>query len=154
MKLDKTDLSIIRMLNDDARCSYTTMAKELGITSTAVQQRVKRLFDEGIIKKSTIVLNYDALGYKLLCYIGIYVTEGKHTYSVGEALQNIPEITLANFTTGAFAIISRVRLKDPAHLKKVLKEIQEIEGVQRTETLLSFEEVKNKRDDILADLDV
>jgi len=154
MKLDKSDLRIIQILNDDARSSYTTMAKELGITSTAVQQRVKRLFDEGIIRKSTIVLNYEALGYNLLCYIGIFVTEGKFTYSVGEALLAIPEITLANFTTGAFAIICRVRLKGPAHLKEVLKEIQEVEGVQRTETLMSFEEIKNKRDDILSELEV
>ncbi|MGB0429008.1 MAG: Lrp/AsnC family transcriptional regulator [Bacteroidia bacterium] len=153
MKLDKNDLRIIELLNQDARCSYTTMAKDLGITSTAVQQRVKRLFDDGIIKKSTIVLNYEALGYKLLCYIGIYVIAGKYTYSVGEALQDVPEITLANFTTGAFAIICRVRLKDPAHLKKVLKQIQDIEGVQRTETLMSFEEIKNKRDDILSELE-
>jgi Lrp/AsnC family transcriptional regulator for asnA, asnC and gidA len=154
MKLDKSDLRIIQILNDDARSSYTTMAKELGITSTAVQQRVKRLFDEGIIKKSTIVLNYDALGYNLLCYIGIYVTAGKFTYAVGEALQDIPEITLANFTTGAFAIICRVRLKGPSHLKQVLKEIQDIEGVQRTETLMSFEEIKNKRDDIISEFEI
>ncbi len=152
MKLDKTDLRIIEILNDDARCSYTTMAKDLGITSTAVQQRVKRLFDENIIKKSTIVLNYDALGFHLLCYIGIYVTAGKFTYSVGDALQDIPEVTLANFTTGAFAIICRARLKDPAHLKQVLKKIQEIEGVQRTETLMSFEEIKKRRDDLIKDL--
>ena len=152
MKLDKTDFRIIEMLNADARSSYTVMAKDLGITSTAIQQRVKRLFDEGVIKKSTIVLNYDILGYGLLCYIGIYVTEGKYTYTVGDAIQEISEITLANFTTGSFAIICRARLRDPLHLKTVLKRIQEIDGVQRTETLMSFDEIKNKRDGILEGL--
>ena len=148
-KLDAIDYKILDLLNANARASYTELGKELGLSSGSVQQRVKRLYDLDIIKQATLVLNYEALGYNMLSYIGIMISEGHLIAEVEAEIKRIPQITVANYITGKFTIFCRTRTKNALEMKDLLNQIQKINGVQRTETMVSFDEIKNSKAELI-----
>lgn len=61
MKLDAVDLGILRMLQRDSRASYSEIADELNISRPTVKARIKRLHNQGIIRKFTIIIDRDAI---------------------------------------------------------------------------------------------
>ena len=72
-------------------------------------------------------------------FLGIYLDKSSHYTSAIEGLENIPEIVSAHYTTGLYNIFTKVICRDTNHLREVLHSIQEIPGIQRTETFISLE---------------
>lgn len=73
VELDEKDRRIIEVLKNNARTSYTEIAKILGLSDVAVLKRIRRLEQLGIIKRYTIVLDYKKLGYNIVSITGIDV---------------------------------------------------------------------------------
>jgi len=72
--------------------------------------------------------------------MGIYLDKAKYHKSVVEALQNISEIIECHYTTGQYAIFVKIQTKNNIHLKQIIDtEMQEIDGIARTETFISLE---------------
>ena len=65
-RLDEVDHQILDMLIDNTRVPFTDIAKKLLISAGTVHVRVKKMEDAGIIMGSSLVLDYDKLGYCLL----------------------------------------------------------------------------------------
>ena len=72
--------------------------------------------------------------------MGIYLDKAKYHTQVSEALRKIPEVVECHYTTGQYAIFIKIQTKTNKHLKKIIDdELQEIEGIARTETFISLE---------------
>ena len=98
----------------------------------------------GIIKGAS-ALDYKKLGYTFIAYIGIFLEKTHLTNYVLEKLDSIPYATVAHITTGRFNIFCKVRCKDTDHAKEIIFMIDDIEGVSRTETMISLEESINDK---------
>ncbi|MGB0773981.1 MAG: Lrp/AsnC family transcriptional regulator, partial [Flavobacteriaceae bacterium] len=70
MKLDEIDHQILDILIDNMRTPFTDIAKKLLISAGTVHVRVKKMEDAGIIKGSSLTLDYKKLGYSFIAYIG------------------------------------------------------------------------------------
>ena len=99
----------------------------------------------GIIKGSSLNLDYEKLGYSFIAYVGIFLEKTNTTSDVLESLRNIPFITVAHITTGKFNIFCKVRARDTQHAKDIIFRIDDVEGVSRTETMISLEESINDK---------
>ncbi len=140
-RLDQLDHQILAKLIEDGKMPYTDIAKQLFVSSGTIHVRMKKMEDLGIVKGSSITLDYHKLGYDVTAFLGIYLDNSSLYEAVIEHLEKIPELVSANYTTGAYSILCKIVCKDTNHLRHVLQDkIQKIPGIQRTETFISLDE--------------
>ena len=145
IKLDEIDHQILDLLIDNTRTAFTDIAKKLLISAGTVHVRVKKMEDAGIIKGSSLTLDYKKLGYTFIAYIGIFLEKTHQTKFVLQRLEAISFVTVAHITTGKFNIFCKVRAKSTDHAKEIIFLIDDVEGVSRTETMISLEESINDK---------
>ncbi len=154
VKLDRLDLQIIDELTKNATQPFTELAKKLFVSGGTIHVRMRKLHEMGIVKGSGLHVDYEALGYDISAFLGIYLDKSSLYDDVSGALMNIPEIVSAHYTTGQYSIFAKIVCRDTNHLRDVLHDkIQKIQGIQRTETFISLQESINRPVDILNDAD-
>ena len=144
-KLDDVDHKILDLLIDNSRIPFTDIAKKLLISAGTVHVRVKKMEEFGIIQGSSLALDYKKLGYTFIAYIGIFLEKTHLTNFVLDKLKSIPYVTVAHITTGRFNIFCKIRSKNTNHAKEIIFMIDDIDGVSRTETMISLEESINDK---------
>ncbi|MFT4848184.1 MAG: Lrp/AsnC family transcriptional regulator for asnA, asnC and gidA [Sediminicola sp.] len=144
-KLDDTDHQILDMLIENTRTPFTDIAKKLQISAGTIHVRVKKMEEAGIITGSSLRLDYDKLGYSFIAFLGIFLIKTSQTQFVLERLNAIPHVTVAHVTTGKFNIFCKIRAQNTSHAKDLIYSIDDIEGVSRTETMISLEESINDK---------
>ena len=145
IKLDNLDHQILDILIDNTRTPFTDIAKRLLISAGNVHVRVKKMEEAGLIKGSSLTLDYNKMGYSFIAYVGIYLEKTHQTKYVLERLKEIPYVTVAHITTGKFNIYCKVRAKTTEHAKEIIFKIDDIDGILRTETMISLEESINDK---------
>ena len=138
--LDKIDKEIIYMLMDNAKTSLAQISKNVGISTTAVHQRIKKLENAGVMENSISFLNPRKIGFKVVSFIGVFLEQPSHYQDAIKALKEINEVVEAHYTTGNYTIFLKVLCKDNDHLMEILNKIQKLKGVTRTETFISLEQ--------------
>ncbi len=144
-KLDTLDHKILNILIDDTRTAFTDIAKQLNISAGTVHVRVKKMEEAGIITGSTLNLDYGKLNYDFIAYVGVLLEKTSQTKFVIQRIQKIPNIVEAHIPTGEFNIFCKIRAKNTHEAKKIIYELDDIEGVYRTETIVSMEECINDK---------
>ncbi|MEQ8534013.1 MAG: Lrp/AsnC ligand binding domain-containing protein [Imperialibacter sp.] len=140
-EIDNVDLKILNLLMEDAKIPYTEIAKKVFVSGGTIHVRMKKLEEMGVVQGTTLKLDYSKLGYDITCFIGIYLQKSSLYDEVVERLREIPEIVTVNYTTGNYCIFVKLHCRDTKHLREVLHDkIQKVEGIERTETLISLEE--------------
>jgi Lrp/AsnC family transcriptional regulator for asnA, asnC and gidA len=141
LQFDKTDLQILDILMQDAKRPFTEVAKKIHVSGGTVHVRMNKLEESGIVEKTTLKVNYAKLGYDITAFIGIFLEKSALYDQVMTKLKEIPEITSIHYTTGNYSMFVKIHCKDTNHLKEVLHDkIQQVEGIERTETMISLEE--------------
>ena len=139
--IDNIDKQILSHLAEDARKPYSEIAKEILVSPGTVHVRMKKMEQAGLVKGAKLILDSKLLGYDLKAFIGVYLRKGSTYNTVIEELKKIPEIIESHYTTGVYSIFAKIACKNTDHLREVLNvKIQGIEGIQRTETIISLEE--------------
>jgi len=140
-EIDNTDLKILEILMQDAKRPYTEVAKKVNVSQGTVHVRMNKMEDAGILEKTTLRINYAKLGYDITAFIGIYLEKSALYDMVLNKLRSIPEITNIHYTTGNYSMFIKIHCRDTNHLKEVLHDkMQQVEGIERTETMISLEE--------------
>ena len=141
LKIDNVDLKILEILMQDAKKPYTEVAKKAFVSGGTVHVRMSKMEEAGIVEKTTLKVNYAKLGYDITAFIGIFLQKSALYEQVMTALTTIPEVVSIHYTTGNYSMFVKIHCKDTNHLKIVLHDkIQQIEGIERTETMISLEE--------------
>ncbi|MGY8916227.1 MAG: Lrp/AsnC ligand binding domain-containing protein [Flavobacteriales bacterium] len=139
IKIDGIDKKILRFLMADARKPILEIARHIGISGAAIHQRLRKLEASGLIAGSKFIVNPKVLGYTTMAYIGIYLDKAMSNPLAVKELEKIPEVLECHYTTGNWSILIKVLCRDNEHLMHVLnRDIQQIEGVSRTETFISL----------------
>ena len=144
-KLDAIDKKIIYMLMENAKTSLAQISKNIGISTTAVHQRIKKLENAGVIENSVSFLNPRKLGYKVVSFIGVFMDQPSHFNDLIKSLNEINEIVEAHYTTGNWTVFLKVLCIDNDHLMQILSKIQKLKGVTRTETFISLQQSINRQ---------
>jgi Lrp/AsnC family transcriptional regulator for asnA, asnC and gidA len=143
--LDEVDHQILDLLIENARTPFTDIAKKLLVSAGTIHVRVKKMEEEGIIRGSTLTLDYEKMGYAFIAHIGIYLEKTSMTKEVIFSLREIPNVTVAYVTAGKFNIFCKIRAKDTEDAKNIIFQIDDVPGVNRTETMISLEESINDK---------
>lgn len=143
--IDKTDRQILNLLLQDASMSYAEIASKVFVSPATVHLRVKKMKEAGIVRGSRLWVVEHKLGFDITCFVGVFLEKSSYYESVVLALEKMPEVIEAHYTTGAYSLFIKVICRDTAHLRTFLYDhLQKLPGVQRTETLISLEERFNR----------
>lgn len=144
--IDETDRQILNLLMKNARISYADIAKEVGMKSPSVIDRIKRLEQLGIIKGYSADINYKILGDDINAFIGVSIDNAKHIEEFESAVTEIdPDIIDCHHVTGDFTFLLSVVTKNTDALSKIIKKIRNISGVDKTNTILVFSTLMDRR---------
>ncbi len=143
MRLDPIDSQIITMLQNDGRRSFSEIADAVGRTEVTIRRRVKRLIDEGYIKRFTVVLDPLKIGRKIRAVIRVK-TAMKEAAVISKKLREFQEVNEAYFLDGACGLMIMVTVDDLTELKAFLEtRLGRIPGVGDAETCIVLEEIKS-----------
>ncbi|WAC67489.1 Lrp/AsnC family transcriptional regulator [Agrococcus sp. SL85] len=132
--MDANDKAIIAELQRDGRAPYATIAEIVGLSETAVRNRVKRLTESGVVQ-IVAVTDPTQLGFDRQAMIGIRVSGALEP--VAEALAAMEEVDYVVITAGSYDVLAEVVCESDAHLLELVSgRIRAIEGVQGTDTLM------------------
>ena len=145
IKIDEVDVKILETLMKDAKKPYTEVAKKVYVSGGTVHVRMRKLEEAGIVEGTTLQVNYSKLGFDVTAFIGVFLEKSEMYDKVIEELKKIDEITSMHYTTGNYSIFCRLHCRDTKHLKDVLHDkIQKVNGIERTDTMISLEESLNR----------
>jgi Lrp/AsnC family transcriptional regulator for asnA, asnC and gidA len=144
-EFDNVDLLILQELLIDANKPYTEIARKVHVSPGTVHVRMHKLEDAGVVTGATLNIDNTKIGLDLTAFLGIYLRKSSLYDVVLEKLKEIPEISTIHYTTGNYNMFVRIHCRNTEHLKNLLHDkIQLIEGIIRTETIISLEESLNR----------
>ncbi|MBV8124231.1 MAG: Lrp/AsnC ligand binding domain-containing protein [Burkholderiaceae bacterium] len=144
--LDKIDVRILRVLQQDGRISNLKLAEAVHLSPTAVLERFKRLTREGYILGFEARLNPAKLGAAMLVFIEVLLdrTVIDVMDSFKAAVQVRPEILECHLVAGGFDYLLKTRVSDMGAYREFIGNvIWTLPGVRETRTYAVMEEVKN-----------
>jgi Lrp/AsnC family transcriptional regulator for asnA, asnC and gidA len=137
-KIDDLDVRILSELAKDASISVPKLSKKINVNSSVVYSRIKRLVKRGLIRKFTIVINDEALGFNVKALTGINM-DSKLRDNVLNELFKIPEVREVAEVTGRFDVLVTMNARSLDEMHQLISEkIGRIEGVQKTETFIEM----------------
>jgi Lrp/AsnC family transcriptional regulator for asnA, asnC and gidA len=143
--LDDVNLQIIAILARDCSTPFVEIAKQIGISDATVHARVKRLKDEGIIRRFTLSLNNDLLGYDHLAFAGINVRPG-FADRITEELSNLEEVLEIHEMHNRFDLFLKIRAKDLNHMRDIIEnKIRILPNILETELMTILKTSKEEQ---------
>ncbi len=143
--LDRIDLRILRVLQDDARITHQKLAEAVHLSASSVHERVKRLQRDGFILGYRAQLNPDKLGAALMVFVEVLLDRTVHDVmdTFKAAVQARPEILECHLVAGGFDYLLKTRVADmTAYRHFIGSGIWSLPGVRETRTYVVMEEVK------------
>lgn len=132
--LDAVSRTIIELLQEDGRRSYSDIGRVVGLSEAAVRQRVQRLTESGVMQ-IVAVTDPLQLGFNRQAMIGIRVSGD--TRLVAQAIAKVEAIDYVVITVGAFDVLAEVVCEDDDQLLALINDvIRPIPGVVSTETFI------------------
>ena len=132
-------MKLLYELTKDGSVSVPNLSKKLGVNSSVLYSRIKRLVKKKLIKKYTIVIDDSLLGIGVKAAVGIN-RDPKFKDAIHKDLMATPEIASISEVTGRFDIMVRVYAENLETLHSVvIEKIGKIEGIQNTETFVELQ---------------
>ncbi|RXW33460.1 Lrp/AsnC family transcriptional regulator [Propioniciclava flava] len=122
--MESTDEQIIGLLSRDGRMSYTDLGKATGLSTSAAQQRVRRLEQRGVIRGYKAVVDPEALGKLLTGFVSVRLRDDAGEDDLPERIADLPEVISCYSMAGLASYLLKVQVESPADLERVLKEIR------------------------------
>lgn len=141
--MDGIDRIILDRLQADSTQTYAEIGAAAGLSASAVNDRLKRLRAEGVIRRMTADVDPAALGLSLLAFVLVAVNEPQGESRFRAQMKAAPEVLECHHLTGDFSYLLKLRLRDTAHLEQFLMDrLKPLAGVVRTHTLIALSTVK------------
>ena len=138
---DETSNKVLSEYLSDSRQSYREVAKKVGVSSGTVASRVRELEERGIVRRYTLLLDYEKLGYELTAITEIIVSGGK-MLGIGEEIAKMGQTCGVYNITGDSDIMVVGKFKTRKELSNFTKKILTIPNVERTKTHLVLNTLK------------
>lgn len=140
---DADDIRILNVLMEDARLSYRQIAARVNLSTATVAEKVRRMEAHGIIRGTIPLLNFEKLGYSFCVLTQVKVKQGK-LFEVERRISADPHVFGVFDHTGGTDATVLARFRDRGALDRFLKSLQSIPHVERTETQLVLNIIKDQ----------
>jgi DNA-binding Lrp family transcriptional regulator len=129
--LDKMDIQILQLLQEDGRMSYKSIADTLNTTLMTVTRRVAQMKKTGVIKKFSVVVNPEAVGRNYSICLFIQLDNPTAMNEVSSVLSEHKDLCYIHHVTGEFEIAAMARCRDKEEASKLIERVGSIKGVMK-----------------------
>jgi len=145
--MDERDFAIIERLRENARKRVSEISKEVGLPRTTVSERIKKMVKEGVIRKFTVMLNYEKLGKPITAFILVSFLPNPRISQreLAREIARIKDVHEVYIISGEWDLLLKVRgssMEEIGHL--ILDKLRGMEGVGKTVTCTCFSVVKEE----------
>ena len=147
-KLDKLDLRILHILQENSKITNLDLSKKIGLSPAPTLERVKKLENSGIIESYHAQVNPQIIGLSVKTFVLVSLAWQKEN-----ALENfihkinqIPEIVECFIITGEADFLMKLVCADiPSYEKLLFKTLSKIEEIERLKTLMTLSTIKDSK---------
>lgn len=146
VKIDKVDLQILRTLQGNARLTLKELAAQVSLSSTPVFERLKRLENEGYIKKYIAILDAEKLnqGFVVFCNVKLSKINQEIATEFTRIIQDIPEVTECYNISGSFDYLLKIHAPNMKYYQEfILNVLGSIDSLGSIESTFVMDEVKH-----------
>jgi DNA-binding Lrp family transcriptional regulator len=143
--LDEKDFALLRYLQEDARITNTELARRVDLSPPGLQRRVRKLEENGVIERYVTIVNREALGFDMLCFVQVTLQRHESEANKGfkEVVQAMPEVLECYHITGEYDYLLKVAVRNRKHLEEfLLDDLTPVPGMDKIRTSLVLREVK------------
>lgn len=141
--MDAIDRKILDRIQVDGSLTYAEIGAAVGLSASSVNDRLKRLRADGVLRRMTAEIDPAALDLKLLAFILVVVEDGAAEAEFRGNMLASPEVLECHHVTGEFSYLLKLRLRDTAQLERFLMDrLKAVRGVSRTQTLIALSSSK------------
>lgn len=128
--MDKLDLNIIEILSRNSRTSFMEIARKLKVSESTIRKRVSNLERNGTIKKYSLIVDTNKIGFENVALIGVDVVPERYL-DIAKKLAEFDEIKYAASTTGDHMFMLEILAKNSDELRAISEKLKRIDGVTR-----------------------
>ena len=144
--LDDIDRALLQVLQRDGQVSYAELGAHVGLSASAVNDRLKRLKGKGVLQRITAEVSAVALGREFLVFILVELGDLKQEPEFLERMRQAPEVLECHHIAGDYSYLLKLRLTGTGHLERFLSaQVKSIEGIQRTQSIIALSSAKETR---------
>ena len=145
--IDKIDRQIVSLLQAYARLSNAALAEKVGLTTSTVHERVKKLEKSGVIKKYVALVDQKTIGIETCSFVA--VTISRHVKEAVEefikAVEEVDEVMECHHITGNADFLLKIAVKNiPAYEDLVLHKLTDLPHIQNIKTMVVLSTFKNE----------
>ena len=143
LEIDRVDLEILKMLQEDGRIPFTDIAQKLKLSESTIRKRVQALQRRGVIRRFTVEIDPTKIGLRTIAIVGFDVEPTK-LLEVAQKLCEIKEIRSVATSTGDHMIMTEIWTRDGRELTRLISnKIGKIDGVKKICPAIILEKLKS-----------
>jgi len=140
--MDAHDQKILERLSREGRCSASALSRALGLSVSAVIERIRKLEEGGVIRGYAAVLDRQLLGDGISAWLEIRLEHPRHYDAFAAGVREHPAVLACHYLTGDYDFLVHVTARDSAALEAVHRELADLPGVSSAKTHLVLKTVK------------
>jgi Lrp/AsnC family transcriptional regulator, leucine-responsive regulatory protein len=135
--LDERDRRILERVQRDAKLSQAEIARQVGLSTAAVNERLRKLEQAGFIRRWVAVVDARAVGATITAFVEVFIEQPAHEAAFIERVRSLDEVQECHHITGEFSLLLKVRVRDMDALRDLLlHQLNSMDGVRQTRTVM------------------
>ena len=143
--LDEKDRLLLNYLQSDARMTNTELARRVDLSPPGLQRRLRKLEEMGIVERYVTLLNREAVGFDMLCFIQVTLVrhEPESVRNFKDYVQDMAEVLECHHITGEYDYLLKIVVHNRKHLEEFLiDKLTPVPGMDKIRTSLVLREIK------------
>ena len=146
--MEEIDRKIVSLLSRNGRMSFTELARQAGLSVSAVHQRVRRLETDGVITGYVALCDPEVIGLPLTAFVSVKPFDPSAPDDVPEKLRGLSAIEACHSVAGEENYILKVRVASPVDLENLLQKIRTVASVSTRTTVVLSTPYENRAPDL------
>jgi Lrp/AsnC family leucine-responsive transcriptional regulator len=143
--LDDRDQRILDLVQHDAKLPQAEIARRVGLSAAAVNERLRKLENAGVIRRYVALVDPRAVGASITAFVEVFIEHPRHEAAFIDRLLELDEVLECHHVTGEFSLLLKVRVRDMDGLQQLLlHQLNAQEGVRQTRTVMVLSTVKEE----------
>jgi len=143
--LDAKDREILALVQRDGRMAQAEVAKRVGLSAPAVNERMRKLESSGVIKRFGAVLDPAAVGVSITAFVEVFIEHPRFEKAYIDRIHELEEVLEAHHVTGEFSLLLKIRVRDMEALQNLLlRRLNALDGVRQTRTVMVLSTIKEE----------
>ncbi len=134
--MDAIDSKLITLLSENANMTATEMSSIIGLSVPAINKRISRMVEAGIISRYTVMIDPDTIGKSLLAFMSVILERLSYIDHLMRCVNDDQDILECFAVAGEFDYILKIRAKNMLNLENKICKIKEVQGVVKTNTTI------------------